>query len=130
MFFYGYNRKMDKQKLDIISTQYFLEDKSLREIGKFFGISKQAIHAFILRNKGAFKEKGINLLPAIDQAPFTLTKKIKLKRQALGLSQLDIAKELGTTNQYISQMELSEAGNLAKKTEYNTLLNQYQNNIK
>jgi len=91
--------------IKIIATQYFYEDKSYKEIGKFFGVSKQAIHSFVNRNSGKFKLLSSALIPAIDDAHFTPNKKIRLKRKILGISQQELADRLGTTKQYVCGIE-------------------------
>ena len=91
--------------IDEIVSSYFLEDKTYREIGNQYGISKQAVHAYINRNKRAYRKSANKLFPTIEKQDMPLFKKIKMKRKLIGLSQEKIAEQLGTSKQYICGIE-------------------------
>jgi predicted DNA-binding protein YlxM (UPF0122 family) len=92
-------------EIDKIVNDYFVEDKSYRQIGDSYGVSKQAVHAFVNRNKREFRQTANKLYPILSKEGMELHKKIKMKRKLVGLSQEKIAEQLGTSKQYVCGIE-------------------------
>jgi DNA-directed RNA polymerase specialized sigma subunit len=93
------------EKMKKIVWDYFVDDKSYREIGNHLGISKQAVHAFIRRHNKDYQQATIQLYPLLQKDTTPLYQRLRMKRKMLGLSQIDIAEKLGTTKQYVCRLE-------------------------
>tara|TARA_R100000734_G_C3314114_1_gene105619 strand:- start:1746 stop:2075 length:330 start_codon:yes stop_codon:yes gene_type:complete len=96
-----------------ITVDYFLHGKTFEQIGNENGVTKQAVHAFYNRHKSEAKQISQSL-----DCSSNFNCQMKFKRKKLGLSQQQLADNLGT---YKSNICLIENGTY-KKSKYIPLI--------